>query len=144
MRGRLLMAFLGIGVLLAAWFAVRAMYQRRLESELRLARGEFGARRFGAARERLARLAERWPDHGEVEYLLGASEKALGHSQAAMAAWDRVPAAANQAPLADLSRGRSGWSSVATVWPRLTSSGPSGPKANLPTRPGGSSNGCTG
>ncbi len=106
MRGRLLIVFLGLGALLAAWFAVRAVERRRLETELRQARSEFGARRFGAARARLARLAVRWPDEGEVEYLLGACEKIQGHPEAALAAWERVPAQANQAPLADLARGR--------------------------------------
>src|SRR5271168_4247154 len=106
MRGRLLIVFLGLGALLAAWFAVRAVERRRLERELRLARGEFGARRFGAARARLARLAQRWPDEGEVQFLLGTCEKIQGRFEAAMAAWERVPADANQAPLADLSRGR--------------------------------------
>jgi enediyne biosynthesis protein E4 len=106
MRRRLLIVFLGFGALLAAWFAVRAVDRRRLETEMRQARTDFGARRFRAARTRLAQLVQRWPDDGEVEYLLGACEKILGHREAAMAAWERVPAQANQAPLADLSRGR--------------------------------------
>jgi tetratricopeptide (TPR) repeat protein len=106
MRRRLLIVLFGLGALAAAWFAVRALENRHLESELRLARGEFGARRFGVAGARLARLAQRWPDHGEVQYLLGACEKILGHRDAAMEAWQRVPADANQAPLADLSRAR--------------------------------------
>jgi enediyne biosynthesis protein E4 len=105
-RFRLLIVFLGLGGLLAGWMAVRAVEKRGLESELREARGEFGARRFGAARARLARLAQRWPDHGEIQYLLGHCEKIRGHLDAAMAAWDHVPATANLAPLADLSRGR--------------------------------------
>jgi enediyne biosynthesis protein E4 len=106
MRIRLLIVFLGLGALAAAWFAVREFGRRRLESELRLARGEFGARRFGVAGARLARLAQEWPDHGEIQYLLGACQKIQGHLDAAMTAWQRVPKDANQAPLAALALGR--------------------------------------
>ena len=65
-----------------------------------------GPSRFKEARARLARLAERWPGRGDVEYLLGACEMIRGHADAALRAWGRVPDQANEAPLAALSRGR--------------------------------------
>ncbi len=106
-RGRLLLFFLGVGPLLAAaWLAVRAAEDRRLRNELTEARREFAARRFDEARIRLARLSERWPGQGEVEYLLGSCEMVAGHADAAMAAWARVPDGSPKAPLAALSRAR--------------------------------------
>ncbi len=50
------------------------------------------ARRFGLARQRLSRLAERWTNDGEVLFLLGNSEFELGKRDDALAAWARVPA----------------------------------------------------
>ena len=69
-------------------------------------REEFAARRFATARVRLARLAERRPGDGEVELLLGDCERMLGHPDAALAAWGRIPEGAAQAPPAALSSGR--------------------------------------
>ena len=48
--------------------------------------------RYGLARQRLARLAERWTNDGEVLFLLGNSEFALGKRDDALASWARVPA----------------------------------------------------
>ena len=53
---------------LAVWFAVRAVETWRFQTELRQAQLDFNARRFGAARVRLVRLAHRRPGQGEVEY----------------------------------------------------------------------------
>ena len=106
MRVRLLIVFLALGAMMAAWFTVRAVEKRRLDAEMRLARGEFGERRFNAARTRLARLAQQWPDEAEIQYLLGTCEKIRGHYDAAMTAWDRISREANLAPMADLSRGQ--------------------------------------
>src|SRR5262245_13796202 len=106
MRRRLVMMSVGIGLALAAWLGVRAVEALRLRVELARAREEFGARRFGAARVRLARLAERRPGDGEVELLLGDCERMLGHPDAALAAWRRIPDGAEQAPTAALSSGR--------------------------------------
>jgi len=57
-------------------------------------------------RARLARLEKRWPMRGDVEYLLGLCEQIEGHTDAALAAWGRVPALAEEAPMAALARGR--------------------------------------
>src|SRR5205085_8856260 len=43
------------------------------------------------AQRLLAWSAVRWPGQGEVEFLLGACEQALGRVAAAEAAWSRVP-----------------------------------------------------
>src|SRR5262249_13213934 len=105
-RGRLLIILLGIGAVLAAWFAVRAVEHRRFEDDLVPAKREFAERRSGAARVRLARLAERQPEHAEVEFLLGACEKLRGNAGGALAAWGRIPAGSPQAHVAALSRAR--------------------------------------
>jgi enediyne biosynthesis protein E4 len=106
MRRRVWTLAIGLAAVFAAWFTVRAVESWRFKAELRQAQLDLSARRFGPARARLSRLAQRWPDHGEVEYLLGACEMAKGHTDAAMAAWGRVPDQAPQAPVALLSRGR--------------------------------------
>src|SRR5947209_20573347 len=96
----------GVGVALAAWLGVRAVEARRFREDLARARQEFEARRFATARVRLARLAERRPGDGEVELLLGDCERALGHPDAALAAWGRIPEGVEQASQAALSSGR--------------------------------------
>jgi tetratricopeptide (TPR) repeat protein len=106
MRGRLLIVLLGLGVVLATWFVVRAVETRQFGNDLLRARRAFEAGRFDAARESLARLARRRPGEGEVEYLLGACEMVKGHADAAMEAWGRVPDASPLAPAAALARGR--------------------------------------
>jgi tetratricopeptide (TPR) repeat protein len=97
---------IGIGLALAGWLAARAVEARRFREELARAREEYEARRFAAARVRLARLAERRPGDGEVGLLLGECERRLGHPDAALAAWGRIPEDAEQAPQAALSGGR--------------------------------------
>src|SRR5262249_44788792 len=88
---RLLILVVGMGTAAAAWFAVREIGAWQFRTELRQAQRELGARRVGKAKARLVRLAERWPGRGEVEYWLGACEMAAGHTEAALAAWGRVP-----------------------------------------------------
>ena len=108
MLRRLVMMSVGVGLALAAWLGVRAMESRRVREELNRAREEFRGRRFATARVRLARLAERRPGDGdgEVELLLGDCERMLGHPDAALAAWGRIPDGAEQALPAALSSGR--------------------------------------
>jgi hypothetical protein len=106
MRFRVLIVVLGLALALAAWWGLRAVALRRLKTELRQAQQDFSARRFGAARARLARLAQSWPGMGEVEYWLGSCEMVKGDDEAALPAWSRVPDQATEAPLAALSRGR--------------------------------------
>jgi hypothetical protein len=73
------MLALGLAAPLSVWFAVRAVENWRFRTELRQAQRDSSARRFGSAGARLARLAQRWPGQGEVEYLLGECEMAKGH-----------------------------------------------------------------
>jgi enediyne biosynthesis protein E4 len=106
MQRRLVMICVGVGVALAAWLCARAWEARRFREDLARAREEIGTRRFAAARLRLARLATRRPGDGEVEFLLGDCERMLGHPDAALAAWGRIPVDAEHASSAALSRGR--------------------------------------
>jgi len=106
MQRRLLILALGLTVVAASWFAFQSVAAWRLRSELRLAARDFAARRISDAKTRLTRLAKRWPGRGEVEYWLGVCEMEQGHPDAAMAAWERVPDDAAEAPRAALSRGR--------------------------------------
>ena len=61
-----------------------------LAVELDQARGALRAKRYGLARQRLIRLADRWTNNGEVLLLLGNCEHALGRRDAAVAAWSTV------------------------------------------------------
>ena len=106
MRRRLLIVAIGLGLAAAAWLAVRVALAWQFRTELWEARRELAARRVPKARARLDRLAERWPGRAEVEYWLGACERAAGHTDAALAAWGRVPETAPEARLAALERGR--------------------------------------
>ena len=63
------------------------------------------AHRVGKAKARLTGWPS-WPGRGEVVYWLGACERAVGHTDAALAAWGRVPETASVARLAALERGR--------------------------------------
>ena len=62
MRGRWVIFAIVLVAAPATWLAVRAMENRRLDSELRLARGEFGARRFGRPEPGL----RGWPSDGPI------------------------------------------------------------------------------
>ena len=73
-------------------FGALAVVHRSFQSELTQARDALSAKRFGVARHRLSRLAERWTNDGEVLLLLGDSEVALGKPNHALACWARVPA----------------------------------------------------
>jgi hypothetical protein len=106
MRRHLLIPVIGLGLAAAAWIAVRAVEARQLRTELSQARRELDARRIGRAKARLGKLAERWPGRGDVEFWLGACERAAGHTEASLAAWGRVPESAPEARLAALERGR--------------------------------------
>jgi tetratricopeptide (TPR) repeat protein len=92
-----MVVIVGVG---GAWWASA----RRDASELSLANRELAAGQFEAARARLLRLAERRPDQPEVAFALGNCEAKLGHIDAAMDAWDRVPLDAKLGPRAALER----------------------------------------
>ncbi len=95
----LLAAALGWGVV----WGVDAWWYR---CELARAEREMASGRSAPARERLARMAARWPGRDEVEYPLGVCEAALGHVEPALEAWARVPADSSFAAAAALDRTR--------------------------------------
>jgi tetratricopeptide (TPR) repeat protein len=78
----------------------------RFRTDLSRARTELAKGRYAAARRLLTELARRSPAEGEVQYSLGMCEQALGRSNAALAAWERVPADSPQAANAALMRAR--------------------------------------
>jgi enediyne biosynthesis protein E4 len=88
------------------WGLVWGVETRWYRGELERAQADVNADRTGQARQRLARLAARWPGRGEVEYPLGVCEAALGHIDAALDAWARVPADSPFANDAALDRAR--------------------------------------
>jgi hypothetical protein len=106
MRRCLLIVVIGLGLVAAAWLAIGAVAAWQFRMELRAATRDLAARRVGKAKARLDRLAKRWPGRAEVAYWLGACERAVGHTDAALAAWGRVPDTASVARLAALERGR--------------------------------------
>jgi enediyne biosynthesis protein E4 len=106
MRNQRLILLIGAVVVLAAWPAIYAVDFWRYRTELRQAERAFVAQRFGEARERLARMSVHWPGRGMIEYWLGAAENREGHAEAALEAWERVPAGAPEAAVAALSIGR--------------------------------------
>jgi tetratricopeptide (TPR) repeat protein len=106
MRRPVVITCVGLGLALAIWLVFRALDARRYREELDSAREEFEARRFATARARLTRLAERRPGDSLLQLLLGDCERALGHPDAALAAWGRIPDSSAQATEAALSSGR--------------------------------------
>ena len=106
MRRPLSILAAGLGLAIGVWLAVWVVLEWRFQSELRQADRAFKAGRFREAGSRLARLACRQPGRGVVEYRLGLCELMEGRAEAALEAWGRVPDQAEEAQLADLSRGR--------------------------------------
>ncbi len=91
MRRRWLLGVAGIALAMAAWGTMRVVDSWRVKSILDQAKRRLDAGSPAAARRLLADAAARWPGEGEVEFLLGACEQALGRPDAAEAAWSRVP-----------------------------------------------------
>ena len=83
---------LAIGILMSmpVWWGTRALDSWRLRSALESAKRAIASRQTAEARRVLAWASTRWPGEGEVAYLLGACEQALGDPDAADAAWARV------------------------------------------------------
>jgi enediyne biosynthesis protein E4 len=75
----------------SATAAFQVVRHRSLLFELTQAREALNAKRYGVARQRLSRLAERWTNGGEVLLLLGNCELAMGRRDNALAAWAKVP-----------------------------------------------------
>jgi tetratricopeptide (TPR) repeat protein len=92
MRRRWLLVATGIALAMGAWETARVVDSWRVRSVLERAKACLDSRSPAAARRLLADAAARWPGEGEVTFLLGACEQALGRPDAAEAAWSRVPA----------------------------------------------------
>jgi tetratricopeptide (TPR) repeat protein len=84
---------LGIIALFAAWGTARGVDSWRYRAVLEKAKARIASGSPTEARRVLAEATARWPGAGELEFLLGACEQALGRPKAADAAWSRVPAA---------------------------------------------------
>src|SRR6516165_4353502 len=78
------------GLVIAAGLAwgLLSWWSRRVLAE---ASRDYAAGRYEAARGRLAAVAAFWPGQADVELLLGLCERAAGRTDAALAAWSRVP-----------------------------------------------------
>jgi enediyne biosynthesis protein E4 len=81
-----------LGLALLTAIAASNMRARWLRAELVPVHQAMAKGRPGLARKRLADLAQRWARSGEVLFLLGQCEEALGQPDRALVAWGRVPA----------------------------------------------------
>ncbi|WP_435011885.1 FG-GAP-like repeat-containing protein (plasmid) [Tundrisphaera lichenicola] len=105
-RAALIGLAIALGLALVGWGVARAVDEWRFSSELERASGEMSSGRLEAARDRLARLSERWPGRDKVEYRLGLCESTLGHADAAIEAWGKVPTDSPLSVRTRLSRGK--------------------------------------
>ena len=112
MRARwswLLFSLVAVVVIGVVWVGMVRHHRSALDQVDR----EIAARRYGAARLRLMGLSTRWMGRDEVDYRLGLCEGYLGHDEAALAAWGRLPsrspfaeAAALNSAAVEMNRGR--------------------------------------
>jgi tetratricopeptide (TPR) repeat protein len=106
MRRRRLAVILGVVLALAAWGTARAIDSWRYRASLAQAKARLDAGSIAEARRLLAEAVARWPGEGEVRFLLGACEQALGRPDVAEATWARVPAGSAFAGHAAMLRAR--------------------------------------
>ena len=92
MRRRPLVSIVCVALVVATWATARVVDTWRYHASLERAKALIGSGSPVKARRLLADAASRWPGQGEVEFLLGACEQALGRPDAAEAAWTRIPA----------------------------------------------------
>jgi tetratricopeptide (TPR) repeat protein len=71
---------------------LESLYPRDLRARLRLAFVEFERGNFAAAADRFEFALQRNPEEYEVVYFLGVVRRRLGEEEAAIAAFDRIPA----------------------------------------------------
>jgi enediyne biosynthesis protein E4 len=95
-----------IGGLAMAAGASWTFAEWRFEAGLSRARADLAAQRFEEARRWLAAQSTERPARAEAAYLLGISERALGHSEAAAVAFSRVPIGSRFGMQATLARAR--------------------------------------
>jgi thioredoxin-like negative regulator of GroEL len=92
MQRRRLVLILGAALVPATWGVARVVDSWRYRANLQQAKARIDAGSPAEARRLLAEAVARWPREGEVRFLLGACEQALGRPHAAEAAWSLVPA----------------------------------------------------
>src|SRR5262245_26228032 len=103
LRGWWVIGLLGLfATILLAWWGVRTLDDRRRRTWIEVARKALAARSYEDARARLIEAASSWPMDDEVNWLLGSAEAALGHKEAARAAWARVSEHSRFGPEANL------------------------------------------
>ena len=95
-----------LGILLLGWGASRGVDLWRSEAMLSKARQAIERGEFAKALPWLTWLSTERLGQGEAALLLGDCEVALGHPEAALTAWARVPSNSPWATEADLCRGR--------------------------------------
>ena len=91
LKKRYLSGAAAILVVLLGWAIYARLSERRLRVDLEQAASDRKAGNSRAARDRLARLVERWPGRAEVLFPLGESELACGRVEQAMIAWSQIP-----------------------------------------------------
>jgi tetratricopeptide (TPR) repeat protein len=91
MRRRLLVVILGVGVVCATWVTARIVDSWLYRASLQEAKARIASGAPAEARRLLVEALARWPEEGELTFLLGACEQALGRPDAALTAWSRVP-----------------------------------------------------
>jgi tetratricopeptide (TPR) repeat protein len=92
MRRRWLLVIPGVALGFATWGILRVVDSWRYRASLAQAKAQIASGSPYGARRLLVESVARWPGEGELKFLLGACEQALGRPDAAEAAWSRVPA----------------------------------------------------
>jgi tetratricopeptide (TPR) repeat protein len=98
-----------IGLLVAVlggWIGWLLIGRWQVRDGLRWATRRMDAKQYALARERLAWLDRWWPGRADVAYFLGACEAELGHTDAALTAWRRVPSDTPLGAKSNLAAGR--------------------------------------
>src|SRR5271166_5357302 len=90
MRRKRLVMLVGLIALLAAWRTARAVDSWRYRASLEKVKARIASGSPAEARRLLVEATAQWPREGELQFLLGACEQALGRPAAAEAAWARV------------------------------------------------------
>jgi len=106
MRSRWLWIAAGLGLIAVVWVGLSRLEELRCRRELRAAEHEMANGLYRLARQRLSALAGGWWGSTEAAYRLGLCEEMLGHVDAAVAYWSRIPAADPFAHQAALARAR--------------------------------------
>jgi thioredoxin-like negative regulator of GroEL len=97
---------IGLLAVVLGWIAWLLVGHWQVRKGLPWATRRMDAKQYALARDRLAWLSTWWPRQDDVAYLLGGCEAELGHPEAALAAWGRVPSGSPRAAVTNLAKGR--------------------------------------